>query len=226
VRLNHDSQSDRRLYDQPVSMVAAFILAGGKSSRMGRDKAFLVLGQNTLLSRALALATTVVEQVSIVGDPDKFSNFGVVVPDIYRGHGPLAGIHAALESSQSALNLILGVDMPFLNCELLHYLIRQAGSSEAMVTVPFVEGRYQTLCAVYRKEFRRFAKTALQENRNKIDALFGEISLRVIDEEELSRARFKVNAFRNVNTPQDWKKAEQALKGDAASMMGRSSESI
>jgi len=68
-----------------------FILAGGKSSRMGVDKAFLEVGGRTLLARALELAETVAQQVRVVGDKTKFAPFGIVVDDIYPERGPLGG---------------------------------------------------------------------------------------------------------------------------------------
>src|SRR5437899_1580697 len=94
--------------------ITAFVLAGGKSIRMGRDKAFLQLGDRTLLLRALDLASTVAAEVRIVGDATKLAAFGPVVEDVYRERGPLAAIHAALLSTTTELNLMLAVDLPFL----------------------------------------------------------------------------------------------------------------
>jgi molybdopterin-guanine dinucleotide biosynthesis protein A len=117
--------------------VAAFVIAGGLSSRMGRDKAFLQLdGRRTLLDRALALACRVSDQVKIVGQRDKFAAYGDVVEDVYPLQGPLAGIHAALSSSLSELNVMIGVDTPFLDARFLNYLVQQAEASGAVVTVP------------------------------------------------------------------------------------------
>ena len=79
---------------------------------MGRDKAFLELGGQTLLARALSLAGTVTEQVSIVGASEIFLGYGGVVEDLFPGRGPLGGIHAALISSATELNLMLAVDLP------------------------------------------------------------------------------------------------------------------
>src|SRR5271167_3658695 len=99
---------------------AGFILAGGKSSRMGSntDKTFLDFHGQTLLDRALAVMAAVCDRVTIVGDPAKFAGyqstkFVPVVADIFPGCGPLAGIHSALAHSSAALNLMLAVDMPF-----------------------------------------------------------------------------------------------------------------
>ena len=127
---------DRRVKEGIKLGVTAFVLAGGKSSRMGSDKAFLRLGDETLLSQALKLASAVVSEVWIVGDAKKFAAFGRVVEDVYRERGPLGGIHAALSSSTTELNLMLAVDLPFVTPEFLQYLLLRARESGAMVTVP------------------------------------------------------------------------------------------
>jgi molybdopterin-guanine dinucleotide biosynthesis protein A len=119
-----------------MAQVAAFVIVGGQSSRMGRDKAFLELDGRTLLERALELARSVSNDVKIVGRREKFTSYGAVIEDLYPGQGPLAGIHAALTASASELNLMLGVDTPFLEARFLHYLVEQAEASGSVVTVP------------------------------------------------------------------------------------------
>lgn len=178
---------------------------------MGSDKAFLELNGRTLLERALELAKSAAAPVTIVGDSAKFAAFAPVVPDVYLDHGPLGGIHTALVHSRTELNLIIAVDLPFLETGLLNYLQSQAESANALVTVPFIEGRYQPLCAVYRKQFGATAEAALQKGRNKIDALFAKIPMQVIDESQLEAAGFRISAFQNVNTPEEWQEAKRAF---------------
>jgi molybdopterin-guanine dinucleotide biosynthesis protein A len=123
--------------------VAAYVIAGGQSSRMGRDKAFLTLDGSTLLERALAVARSVSQEVTIVGQREKFAASGNVIEDVYRGQGPLAGIHAALSASASELNLIVGVDTPFLDPRFVQYLVEQARAGGAVVTVPVTRKQRQ-----------------------------------------------------------------------------------
>jgi molybdenum cofactor guanylyltransferase len=193
----------------PMKAVTAYVIAGGKSSRMGRDKAFLELGGKTLLERALGLAGAVAGEAKIVGDPAKFGKFGAVVQDVYPERGPLGGIHAALTESQTELNLMIGVDLPFLKVGFLQLLISVANKSGALVTVPRVGGYYEPLTAAYRKGFSVLAETALLSHRNKVDALFSHIPLRVVNEDEIVRSGFSPAMFRNVNTQADWKKARE-----------------
>jgi molybdopterin-guanine dinucleotide biosynthesis protein A len=210
------------LYDQRVNQgtefgITAFVLAGGKSSRMGSDKAFLRFGDETLLSRALKLAAAVAGDVRIVGDANKFATFGQVVEDVYRDRGPLGGIHAALSSTATELNLMLAVDLPFVAPEFLEYLISQARESGATATVPRVGGGLQPLCAVYRREFADMAEQSLRERKNKIDALFARVGTRVIEEDELVLAGFSAEMFQNLNTPEEFEKARSSRSGSGVS---------
>jgi len=205
-----------------------FLLAGGKSSRMGRniDKAFLDFGGQTLLDRALIVMDAVCNNVTIVGDPAKFTKYGStkygsakygssecrsVVADIFSGCGPLAGIHAALVHSPAELNLMLAVDMPFVSSELLAFLFAAAEdeNNHAIITVPHTGKGFQPLCAVYRRDFALAAEQALRAGKYKIDVAFSSVSVRVIEEAELEAAGFSEQSFFNMNTPQDRLAAER-----------------
>ena len=191
-----------------MSGLTAFVLAGGKSSRMGADKAFLKFEGRTLLERALALARALTGEVRIVGPREKFAAFGAVVEDVYADRGPLAGIHAALRSSSAELNLMLPVDMPRLKEAFLRHLLAVARASDAVVTVPRLASGWQPLCAVYRRPFADVAEAALEAGKNKVDALFTGVSTRVIEEDELRQFAFDAVMFQNLNTPEDWEQAE------------------
>lgn len=182
---------------------------------MGADKAFLDWGGRPLLTHMVELAASVAKQVKIVGKAAELAVFAPVVEDIYPGCGPLGGIHAALVNSNAEVNLILGVDLPFLNPGLLSYLVSQATESGAVVTVPFVHGHFEPLCAAYRKEFSVVAEKALQTGRFKIDALFQQTSLRLVDEKELAETGYSLSAFRNLNTPDEWERAKREIDSQA-----------
>jgi molybdopterin-guanine dinucleotide biosynthesis protein A len=203
VRLWNDRGVYHRRMDG-VSAVAAFVLAGGKSTRMGTDKAFVMLDGRTLLDRVLEVARSVTSDVRIVGDAAKYASFAPVVEDVFRDCGPLGGIHAALRASQSELNLIISVDVPFASRTFLQYLIGCARSApSAFVTVARVKERWQPLCAVYRRGFAQSAENALRAGSYKVDLLFDEARTQVIGEEELQSAGFSLRIFRNLNTPEE-----------------------
>jgi len=192
------------VYDRGMGDLTAFVLAGGQSSRMGTDKAFIELEGHTLLSRMLALARTVASDVRILGDEKKFGPYGDVVEDEFPNHGPLGGIHAALRVSASDLNLILAVDMPFVEVRFLQCLVHEATRSDgAVVTLARAAGGWQPLCAVYRKPFADLAEQALRQGKNKIDPLFRQVQLRILEEAELKKHGFSPAMFRNLNTPEE-----------------------
>ena len=197
-----------------MKSIGAFVLAGGRSSRMGTDKALLELGGRPLIVRALELAREVAHDVTIVGNSEKFAAFGPVIEDVYPDRGPLGGIHAALTNSEADWNLILAVDLPFISARFLKYLLARAESSAATVTVPSLGEYFQPLCAVYRKHFLTVAQLALAEGRNKIDQLFREDTLCVVSQEEMAANSFDSSIFRNLNTQEDWKEASQIFEAD------------
>lgn len=178
---------------------------------MGQDKAFMQLGGQSLLQRALELAKTVAGAPWIVGNAAKFAAFAPVVEDVYPECGPLGGIHAALSKSGSDLNLMIAVDLPFLQPDFLKYLLSRSRESGAAVVVPRAGGRLQPLCGVYRRGFAAVAERSLRAGRNKIDPLFAEVHTCIIEPDELKQLGFSEQQFSNVNTQQDWEAASLLL---------------
>lgn len=174
---------------------------------MTQDKAFLVFRGTILLEHVLVVAREVTAEVRIVGSAEKFAAFANSVQDRFVGCGPLGGIHAALSASNYDYNLMLAVDMPFLEARFLTYLLGQARLSNAIVTVPRGEQGWQPLCAVYRREFVSLAESALRAGHNRIDPLFSDILLRVIDQREMLEQGFSCEIFRNLNTPEEFERA-------------------
>jgi len=175
---------------------------------MGQDKAFLPWKGGTLLSHALDLVGQVSTTVQIVGDASRFSPFGKVVEDDFVGRGPLAGIHSALSRTTNRWNLILAVDIPFVEKSFLDYLLSQAKLTDAVVTLPLAGGRLQPLCAIYRPQFAEVAERSLKEGKNKIDPLFTTVETRVIQPSELDKQGFSEGMFRNLNTPEEFEQAQ------------------
>ena len=129
----------------PVENVTAFVLAGGKSSRMGSDKALLTVGEQTLLTQALRTASAAANTVRISGSKERYGKSGDVVEDMYENCGPLGGIHASLSATSTDLNLMLSVDMPRMTSEFLKWLLERAGASPELIIVPHAAGGPQPL---------------------------------------------------------------------------------
>ena len=132
----------------------AFVLAGGRSTRMGQDKALLQVAGRSLLELALdklrALDASATPRIA--GSRPDLSSYAPVVPDLHPGCGPLSGIEAALAATAQPLNLFLPVDLPLLPARFLGWMLGRAETTGALVTVPRINGRPQPLCAVYHRD--------------------------------------------------------------------------
>jgi molybdopterin-guanine dinucleotide biosynthesis protein A len=195
------ANSERRMANDGIS---AFVLAGGRSSRMGEDKALLTFGDRNLLQRMLDVVTPVAASVRIVGATERYGSFGNVVEDIYPGCGPLGGIHSALTSSRTELNLIVSVDMPLMTAGFLRWLVVQAGAASEFVVVPDAAGGLQPLCAVYHAKVAGAAEELLKSGDYKVGRLFSLVPTRIISEDQIVAAGFSPEIFRNVNTPEEY----------------------
>jgi len=198
-----------------VENVSAFVLAGGKSSRMGSDKALLSVGEQTLLTQALRTASAVATTVRISGSKERYGKSGEVVEDIYEDCGPLGGIHASLSATSTDLNLMLSVDMPRMTPQFLTWLLERASASPELIIVPDAAGGTQPLCAVYRRGALEAVSRALQAGEFKIGRLFEQVPTRVLTEQEIAGSGFSVTIFQNVNTPDEYK----ALVQDAGTIV-------
>ena len=197
------ANSEKRIANGGVS---AFILAGGRSSRMGSDKALLTVGGQNLLQRTLQTAATLAGRTCIVGPEERYGSFGETIKDIYPGCGPLAGIHAALTASRTDLNLILSVDMPVMNTEFLQWLVTEAIRTDELIVVPDAAGGLQPLCATYRPAVVPIAEQALKAGDYKIGHLFSRVPTRILPEQEIIAAGFSPEIFQNINTPEEYAK--------------------
>jgi molybdopterin-guanine dinucleotide biosynthesis protein A len=198
--------------------LSGFVLAGGKSTRMGRDKAALTLDGRTLLETALTVLRQVAHEVFILGSPQLYAAYGTVIADIFPGCGPLGGIHAALSRTTTPFNLIIAVDTPFLSAEFLAHLAGRAADSSAMVTIPEIRGYLEPVCAVYTRDFLPIADQALRRGDNKITPLLPNDvgATLVIREAELTRFAFTAEMFENLNTPEDLERARRRSPGRSA----------
>jgi len=198
-----------------VQDITAFIIAGGKSTRMGKgtDKAFLVLDGKALVEHMITKAKSVADDILIVGPEEKYSAYGRVVEDFYKDCGPLGGIHAALNRSRTELNVVIPVDTPFLDTAFLAYMVDEARKNTAMVTVPKLNDGLQPLCAVYRRGFVTIAEEALKEGKHKIDALFTPEIVCVLDlnGDAMKKRGFDASMFDNINTPKDYEGAAKRV---------------
>ena len=136
-----------------------FVLAGGRSSRMGRDKALLPLDGSTLLEQVAARVRAAAGSVTLIGPPERYSSLGLpVAADLIEDCGPIGGVYTALKISSAPWNLIVACDMPAVTTGFLAGLLEAARGADADCLVPETDRGLHPLCAVY----HRRAVTALQ----------------------------------------------------------------
>ena len=145
---------------QPLHQIAGFILAGGASSRMGRDKALLELGGVPLIVRTARLVESVVGAATVVGDSAAFRALGLrTIADDWPGAGPLGGIATALRASSAPWSLVVACDLPYLTKPWLEYAVARALASQADAVIPMNATGTEPLCALYNRSVpsREFA---------------------------------------------------------------------
>ena len=146
----------------------AFILAGGQSTRMGRDKALVEFHGRPLIEHALEKLRRLGFSASIAGNRPDLVRYAAVIPDNQPASGPLAGIEASLAVSGDDLNLFLPVDLPLLPVEFLRWMVSRAVEISPLATIPRLEGRPQPLCAVYHRALLPSARALLAANNPKV----------------------------------------------------------
>ena len=200
------ANSDANILDnlsQPNSDRAAWILVGGRSSRMGADKARAESDGRALALRVADKAAAAVGgNVSMVGDPSLYAELGLpVVADRFPGQGPLAGIEAALAVTTCDANIIIACDMPAVRENLLEELFAAGGDC----AVPqHDDGRVEPLCAVYQRRCHSAIGAALAAGTRKVTD-----ALRLFPLHGLAIRYVRVSdpaAFANLNTPEDWRR--------------------
>ena len=179
---------------------AGYVLAGGRSSRMGCDKALLPFRGGRLVESVAGAVRLAAGSAVLVGHPRLYEHLGYpAIADLYPGAGPLGGILTALHHSSADWNLVAACDMPELSAEFLKLLIdATAGRPAADALVPIgPSGRPEPLCAVYHRRSRRALERALGRGVRSVRAALTGLRAALVSVPELK-------PFQNVNTPEEW----------------------
>lgn len=192
--------------------LTGFILAGGASSRMGRDKAHILWGEGTLLTHAIERMERVASEVFVAGAVAAENLPVPVLVDRLPGLGPLAGIHAALSHSTTDWNLILAVDLPLVTPKMLAWIADLRATTSEAAIVSRVRSQLQPLCAAYHRHLLPRIEQALANRELSIHRLLEESSARIIEEDQLIASGFAPEMLLNVNTPEDLERARAIAK--------------
>ena len=199
---------------------AGYVLAGGGSTRFGRDKALVDVGGTPMLERMIELLRGVSMQVKIVAALSKYAAFRTeIVEDRWPGQGPLGGIITALEDSATRAarcqwNLILSCDMPFLTREWLAFQCERAARSKAQVVFPHSASGPEPLCACWQTAAAATLRSGLERGVRKVTEGIALLRAEVLDEADWKRFDSAGRLFWNMNTAADYEEARRILEAE------------
>jgi molybdopterin-guanine dinucleotide biosynthesis protein A len=196
--------------------VAGFILAGGASSRMGRDKGLLDFGGVPLILHTARLLEPLVAGVTVIGSPRRYTKLGLRAiaddaqaqcgPDT-SGCGPLAGIATALAATRSHWNLIVACDLPYLSAEWVDWLLSRTLRSGGEAVVPRTERGIEPLAAVYSRDCGAPVAAALARGVRKVSDAIEELRIDFVYPREWRKIDSSGLILRNMNAPGDYEEA-------------------
>lgn len=183
------------------------IMAGGKSSRMGVDKSFVLFNGRPLIEIVIEAVSGLGDEILLITNkPDEYAQFNLpMVSDVYPDHGSLGGIYTAVHAATHPHTLVVACDMPWLNRPLLDYMISLRKTAD--VIVPRWQKFPEPLHAIYSKACLSPIENKLKEKRLKITGFFGEVAVRFVEREEVERFDGNGRSFANINSPEDLEEA-------------------
>ncbi len=191
------------------------ILAGGESRRMGRDKALLPIGRRTFLEAIVDALRPLVERIRVVGrESAEGLAFGNAQPDLYPGHGPLSGIHAALATAEAGRVLVVACDLPLVTTAFLRGLVGEL-PPELDAVVPCPAGNPIAVCALYRTTCLQNVEERLARRELAAGDFAKSLNARFLDDADLGRLDPSGQCLLNLNTPMDYERAKEILGNES-----------
>ncbi len=189
--------------------ISCIILAGGKNARMGREKAYLKIGERTIIEEQSDTLSRIFDEIIIVANSQNyFKNIDVkVVTDIIPDSGPLGGLYSGLAVSSNIHSFLIACDMPFINLQLIDYMIKQIGEND--IVIPLSSKGIETLFAIYSLNCLETIKRQIEFRKLKLLDILSFFKVRYISQEEIEKFDPKESSFFNVNSPKDYEEALQ-----------------
>ncbi len=194
--------------------ISSILLAGGKSYRMGKDKARLKLGGGPMILQGIARKLlTISDEVIVATDGRRYKNLNVRVKwvdDVYPGAGSLVGLYSGLKEASSDYALVVACDMPFLNLELLRYMI--ALPRDYDILIPKIGDKIEPMHAIYSRRCLQPAERLLETGHLKIADMFPELRVRYLLQEVIEKYDPEHRSFFNINTPDQLEEARAIIE--------------
>jgi Molybdopterin-guanine dinucleotide biosynthesis protein A len=183
--------------------ITGIILAGGKSQRMGYNKALAILDGKPLIEHVRINMMEVSTSIYISNGSSKLSYMNLpMIEDEHPNLGPLGGIYSALKSSPTVYSLILSCDMPLVTPYYLRYLAEEANRCKALITIATDKhGRPQPLCGIYHRDLVPFIETLIVQKKLKLMSLLEKMNAHLV-EYNSEHSSFQNLSFISINTPE------------------------
>lgn len=193
-----------------MNVFSIAILAGGKSSRMGRNKALVEIAGKPIIEHIIQ-RTQLLGQCDtflITNSPAAYSHLNLMMyADIYPNCGALGGIHSALQHSKSEHVVVIACDMPFISTDFITYMFQEIGDNDAVV--PHINEQIHGLHAIYHRRCASIIQQQIEQENLKVRELFQHLTVKYLDEDAIMRFNEDGLALLNINTPQDLAQAKQ-----------------
>jgi molybdopterin-guanine dinucleotide biosynthesis protein A len=188
--------------------IAGFILAGGESSRMGRDKALLELGGVPLIVRTARLVESIAGPPTVIGEAEEYRALGLrAIGDDWPEAGPLGAIATALRVSAAPWSLVVACDLPYLTRAWLDFIVARALASQAAAVLPMNTRGAEPLCAMYHKCCEQAIRGALESGTRKVTDGLKSLLVEMIGPLEWKGFDSDGLLFKNMNSPEDYEEA-------------------
>jgi molybdopterin-guanine dinucleotide biosynthesis protein A len=199
-------------------MLTVCIQAGGQSSRMGEDKALKTFLGHPLIQRVVERLSSIADELIVTTNrPDDYAFLKLpLISDLKPGRGALGGLYTAIASASNPIVAVVACDMPFASATLLEAGTQLMVEEGADVVIAKSEEGFEPLHAVYRRATCLSAiEAALEADQWKVVAWFPQVKVRVLTPEEIRRYDPSGLAFWNVNTPEEFSKAEEIAQSNS-----------
>lgn len=187
------------------------ILAGGKSTRMGQNKALMTIGDQSIIEHVIATSTCLSpsEILIVTNTPQDYAQFGYrLVADTITEQGAIGGIISALHHSLTDRVLILACDSPFVHPTLLKMMIQEFNNGQFQAVIPTVADYPQGVIAIYHRDCQPYFESAIQNDQRKLKSIFNQLNrVLYVDESYWQTIDPQGQSFININTPDDLERA-------------------
>ena len=191
-----------------INNVNGYILAGGKSSRMGTDKGLLIFKEKAIIEYVIEQLQPAVNRLTIVSNNPEYKKFGFsVIADLIKEIGPAGGIYTALNHTDTGFNFVVSCDMPFVTRAAIEFIIKHKGQSQ--IILPTLRGKMEPVFGIYAKDCLFEWYELMKKGVIKLQEMVSHFDLKKIAVD--NNSLFSNSCLMNINTKNDFENAFNLL---------------